>query len=551
MMRIRSKSATIAATATAAVLAVSGCSANKPGAGAGTDGAVLTVMSSTGPSFQKTFNPFSPTVNPGAKGLLYEPLFLESPAREKGTPWLATKMAWNSDGTQLAFTIRPDVKWSDGTPFTAKDVAFSFNLLVKFPAINTDAFPVASATADGDIATVKFSTVAFAYEQALGNFTPVPEHLWADQDASKWTNPDPIGTGPYTEGGFSAQLITYAKNNSYWQSDTVKVAKIQFPVATPETFVSNLGSGKYDWAGGFVANIQKVFVDKNPEHNKFWFPGDGLVNLVMNVQKAPFNDLKLRSAISMAIDRNELSKTAEQGYEPVPSPTALVLPALSRYMDPQYKDAKFTYDTAKANSLLDSAGYPKGADGIRVAPGGQKLAFTLDIPSGYTDWVTMSTLLKAQLLKIGIEVKPQGVAAAAWSTQLHAGTFQLTIASVAVGTGAYSLYRSFLSKELSAPQGQPAKKNYARWEDPATEKFLKDYASTDDKTAQMKAIHGLEGVVVNQLPVIPLLQSANWFEYRTSNFTGWPDAENPYALPAPYQYPDNLLVITHLTPTKQ
>jgi peptide/nickel transport system substrate-binding protein len=536
------------ALVTAGTLALAGCSGG--GSTGGTSGAsnVLTVMANSVPSYQKNFNPFSSSVNLGTKGLIYEPLILNSPVKTDGIPWLATKMSWANGGKTAKFTIRDGVNWSDGKPFTAKDVAFSFNLLHKFPATNTAALPVASASASGNTVTVKLNAVAYSYQQALGNFTPVPEHLWADQDASKWTNPQPVGTGPFTLGKYSAQLLSFSKNPKYWQADKIKVDKIDYPAATPQTFVSNLGAGKYDWSGGFVANIDKVYVSKDKEHNKYWFPGDGLVNLVMDLQKKPFDDVQLRKAISLGLNRQELSQTAEQGYEPVANPTGLVLPALQSYLDPKYKDAKFTQDVAKANAILDKAGYKKGADGVRVGPDGKKLSFDLSVPSGYTDWVTMTKLIQQQLKQIGIQVKPQGVSSQSWSAALHSGSFDMTIAGASMGTGAYSLYRSFMSKDLSAPKGKNATQNYARWEDPTTEKYLSQYESTNDKQKQLKAIQGLEGIVVDKLPVIPMLDSANWFEYRTARFTGWPTEDNPYAMPAPYSFPDSMLVIQHLRP---
>ena len=552
-MRPAKKFLGIAAAVTISAMVLAGCSEGGTAATGGSGGtaqSVLTVMSNTVPSFQRNFNPFSPSVNPGTVGFVYEPLILNSPAQVHGIPWLATALTWSNEGKTATFTIRNGVKWSDGKPFTAEDVAFSFNLLGKSPATNITALPVTNATASGDTVTVNLSQVAYAYEQALGNFTPVPEHLWAAQDATKWTDPTPIGTGPYTLGAFSPQLVSFAKNTSYWQADKIKVDKIEYPVATPETFVSNLGAGKYDWAGGFVPNIDKLYVNKDPKHNKYWFPGDSLTTLVMNVQNAPFNDVNLRKAISLAVDRNELAKVAELGFVPVANPTGLVLPAMQNYMDPQYANAKFSRDVSQANSILDTAGYKKGSDGIRVAPDGKKLSFDITIPSGYTDWVTMTKLLRTQLQQVGIEIIPQGVSSTTWSNDLHAGTFQMSFYYPGIGNGPYDLYRSFMSKELSAPAGKSATLNYGRWEDPQTENYLAAYGNTGDKATQMAAIQALEGIVVNQLPSIPLLQGANWDEYRTANFTGWPDAQNPYALGAPYQYPDILLVITHLTPVK-
>ena len=125
---------------------------------------------------------------------------------------------------------------------------------------------------------------------------------------------------------------------------------------------------------------------------------------------------------------------------------------------------------------------------IRVAPDGKKLSFDITIPSGYTDWVTMTKLLRTQLQQVGIDIIPQGVSSTTWSNDLHAGTFQISLYYPSIGNGPYDLYRSFMSKELSAPAGESATLNYGRWEDPQTEQYLAAYGNTGDKATQKAAI---------------------------------------------------------------
>src|SRR5690606_25473429 len=286
---------------------------------------------------------------------------------------------------------------------------------------------------------------------------------------------------------------------------------------------------KLDWAGGFVANIDQIFVAKDPEHNKYWFPGDGAVNLLVNQRRAPFDDLELRKALSLAIDRQVLSDTAMQGYTPPAHPTGLVLPAFESAVDPQYQDAKFEHDPARANQLLDDAGYQRGPDGIRTSPDGKKLSFDLVIPSGYVDWVAMSKLLQEQLKEVGIEIKPQGVATQNWAENRNNGKFDVTIAAAAGGTAPYFLYRSMLSSEFKAADDKPVTSNYSRWYDKETDELFAEYESSDDPARQQTAIAGLQKIMVEELPLIPLLQSPNWFQYRTANFDGWPTEQDPYA----------------------
>ncbi|HZR41007.1 MAG TPA: ABC transporter substrate-binding protein, partial [Ktedonobacteraceae bacterium] len=73
-------------------------------------------------------------------------------------------------------------------------------------------------------------------------------------------------------------------------------------------------------------------------------------------------------------------------------------------------------------------------------------------------------------------------------------------------------------------------------------------ATSTDQTKQKQAIYGLEKIMVDSLPSIPLVYGATWYEYTTTHFTGWPDKDNPYATPSPYTYPDAEVVILNLKP---
>ncbi len=553
--RFRSLHLRAAAAVCAAALLITGCNSGgsqQPGQNGGGEQPVLNVHASSTPTYQANFNPISVTFLPGTRGLIYEPLMAYTPMKPgQGEPWLAEKAEFNDDGTELTFTLRQGVTWSDGEAFDADDVAFTFNLFVEQPAANTGALPVKGAKkVDDHTVTVSFTEPVFARMPSIGNTTPLPEHIFAEQNPMEYTNDKPIGTGPYTLKSFSDQVYTLQKNPKYWDAESIKVEQIAFPASTTQTFTTSLQQGKLDWAGGFVANIDQIFVAKDKEHNKYWYPGDGMVSLLVNQRKAPFDDLDLRKALSLAVDRDVLSKTAMQGYTPPAHPTGLVLPAFESAMAPDYKDAKFTHDAAQANQLLDQAGYKRGADGIRTTPEGKKLSFDLTIPSGYVDWVAMSKLLQEQLKEVGIELKPQGVATQSWAENRNGGKYDITIASQAGGTAPYFLYRSFMSSEFKVADDKPAASNYNRWYDPETDKLFDAYESSDDPAEQQKAIAGLEKIVVDELPVIPLLQSPNWFQSRTINFDGWPSEQDPYALPAPFSYPDNLLVIKRLHPTR-
>ena len=112
------------------------------------------------------------------------------------------------------------------------------------------------------------------------------------------------------------------------------------------------------------------------------------------------------------------------------------------------------------------------------------------------------------------------------------------------------MYHQVLASGESAAEGGTAASNFERWVDPQTDKLLAEFSSTSNVAAEKTALKGLEQIMVQQAPVIPLVYQAWWDQYSTQHFVGWPTPSNPYAVPSPYSYPDNLLVITSITPAK-
>jgi len=273
-----------------------------------------------------------------------------------------------------------------------------------------------------------------------------------------------------------------------------------------------------------------------------------VVMLYLNLSKAPFNDLALRKAISYALDRGQMSKVAEDGYEQVAHPTGLILPANKSFLASDYQSSSFALDVAKATQTLDSAGYKKGSDGIYMDKSGKKLSFNLNVVTGWTDWVTICQIMATNLKAIGIEAKVNAIAFNDYFSALQLGSFDMAISWTNPGPTPYFLYNSLLNSKNTAAVGKTAASNWERWSDPATDKFLQQFASSTDTTTQQQAIAGIEKVVAEQLPSIPLVDGAQWYEYSTARFTGWPDANNQYAVPSPYTYPDAEVVALNLKP---
>jgi peptide/nickel transport system substrate-binding protein len=513
---------------------------------------VLNIVPSPKGDFTDGFSPYSSNANYGSQGYIYETLLFFNRMDGSIKPWLAQSYEFSSDSKSVTFHLRTDVKWSDGTAFTADDVVATLMMLKQFPASDTNALWQYLT----DVKASDPSTVVVSLKSA---YTPVLWYLagqtWIVQkahyasagDPNKYVDSHPVGTGPFTLKSFSPQVIDLARNPNYWQPNKEQVTEIRYPSFNSNTSAELLLSrGDVDWTGLFTPDIQKTYVSKNPTNNHYWFPNRNVVMLYLNTAKAPFNNLAVRQAISDAIDRDKIYKIAESGYEPVASPTALVLPANKSNLDPAYASSAFALDTAKSDQLLTGAGFTKGSDGIYADASGKKLSFNIDVVTGWTDWVTACQIMADNLKTIGIDAKVNSVAFNAYFSGLQQGTFDMAISWTNPGPTAYYLYQSLLNSANTAPLGQQASSNWERWSDPTTDKFLAQYATSSDPTVQQQALSGLEKIMVEQLPSIPLVYGATWNEYSSAKFSGWPDANNPYASPAPFDFPDAEIVTLNL-----
>lgn len=513
----------------------------------------LVIVANTGGDLVENFNPFNTSVNSyGQWGPVYETLLFFNRADGSIKPWLADKYSFSSDAKQITFNLHPGIKWSDGQPFTAGDVAFTLNLIKQNAAIDNNGIggSIQQATAsDPETVIVSLTSPNSSILWFLAGQTwIVPQHIWSSVgDPSKYTDKQPVGTGPYILKSFTSQLIVYDKNPSYWQPGKPIVPELRYPAYNGNTTAElAMNTDQTDWNGLYTPNVQKTFIGRDSAHNHYFFAPSDPVMLFLNLKKAPFDQLPVRQAISDAIDRGKISSIGESGYEPVAHPTGLILPGAKDYLDPTYANAAFTLDPNQASQLLAGAGFKKGSDGNLVGPNGKKVSVNLDVVSGYTDWISDCQIIAANLQTIGIQVNITQDQFDTFYQNLQNGSFDMAIWGETPGPTPYFIYDEVLASSNSAPIGQSANTNFERWSDNATDALLDQYNSTVDPAQQKQAIAGLEKIVVEQLPVIFLVNEPYWYEYNTVKYAGWPDQNNLYAEPAPYTYPDDEIVLLNL-----
>ncbi len=523
----------------------------------GTKG-VLTISNEGGSLWTCGFNPYNLSFIQYSLGPVYEPLaFVNTLQSGKVSPWLATSWAWSNGNKQLTFTIRNGVKWTDGKPLTAADVAYSFNLLKQNKALDLNAIwsVLSSVTQKGTnqvIMTFKAPAVTYFYYIA-DQVAIVPQHIWSTiSDPVKYPDSHPVGTGAYNMSACTPQNITYKANPHYWQPGKPKVATVNYPAFTSnDTANTYLANGQAQWGSQFIPSIQKFYLDKSPNYH-YWFPPVANVSLFINLTNPILKNVAVRQAMAYAINRQKSSTIGEYGYEPPSNQSGIVTPTFSSWLDSSQAATfgnNYAYNPAKAISILTAAGYKKGSDGI-MAKGGQKLSFTIANNGGYSDWVAAVNVIQQDLKAVGIQVTPKNLASPAWQAAVYNGKYQLAYNSETGGPTPYYELRQWLYSGNSAPIGQPAGSNWERYSNQATDALINAYPTTTDPATQHSIVTKLQKVMLQEVPVIPITESVDWFQYDTGSFSGWVTQSNPYAQPAAYNYPDWGQQMMNLEPAK-
>jgi peptide/nickel transport system substrate-binding protein len=545
----------LAGLALAGTLALTACSAG----GSGDDGSApagsgvpLTIPREDMGTFVRNFNPFSPNVAPMTQQAVYEPMFVYNPADGSTTPWLATEWTTSDDGTQITFTLRDGVQWSDGEPLVAQDVVTTFTLQKEL----LGGFEYLDSVEAADDGTVVFH-LSEVYSPALyeiGQQVVIPDHVWADMaDPDKATNETPVGTGPYTEvTSFESQSFDLGPNPHYWQPD-----KQQVPAVRMLAFAGNDGAnlaaanGEVDWAPQFIPDIEQAFVARDPEHHHYWFPPTGaMISWQLNTTQAPYDDVDVRKALSMAIDREQIVAVAMQGYTEPADCTGL-----SGGYD-TWRDADLaascdwtSRDVDAANALLDDAGYERGADGTRTLKDGTPFTLEISVGSASSDWLSVADIITQNLADVGVKASVDAPDWAAVSASYEDGSFDTGIVWSNNAPTPYQFYRGVMSTETVEPVGEKTFENYHRFGDERADGLLGEFAATADEDAQHDVVDALQAEFDAQAPVIPLFPGPEWGAYTDARFTGWPTEENPYATLST-RAPTTVLVLTTLEPVQ-
>ncbi len=489
------------------------------------------------------FNPFSPNPDPGVH-FVYEPLMYVNPLNGAVTPFLATKYAWSNNGQTLTVTIRKNVRWSDGVPFTPKDVEFTFNLLKKFPALDTNGVwsklsGLQSVRVEGQNVVFEFSHPNIPEYFYILRTLIIPEHVWANikNPVSFLNSNNPIGTGPFLRESYSVANNTeyFAKNPDYWWKGRPYIDGIRIigNTSNQAAFLQMI-KGETDQNDIAIEMPEKLWVARGPQTHILFWPVHSVNVLYMNDAKEPFKESTFRKAIALAINKKLLEDRAYFGAGGYDISQTQIIPAQKdEWYDPSLKETDELYngyDPKQAMKLLTSIGYKKNSDGVLERNGKVLPTFSILVGAGWTDFITMAQIISQELKNIGINTTIVQQSYNTYLQQLMTGNFDMAIGwPPNTGPTPFYAYYSEFNPAFSAPIGKTAISDYSRYTNETITNSLKTFSSSSDKEVQKEAMYKIEKVVLNDLPAVVLTTRTGFDLYNASKFVGWPTISNPYS----------------------
>jgi peptide/nickel transport system substrate-binding protein len=536
--RLKVLAVTLVVVSGAALALVSGLSAS-PQRSAVTTGGTLKVEMPWG-TMPDNFNPLTSQGSQagGTLSSLYEQLFYFNPATSKLTYVLGTSYKWTNKNLTLVVNTRPNVKWSDGTPFSPADVAFTFNYVKANPSIDVNGIwagtTLSSVTATGtNQVTFKFSKPDTPAIVIFAAQFIVPQHIWSSiTDPATAANTNPVGTGPFTMGSYSPTTIVYKKNPNYWMAGHPYIDQVLMTaVKSNETALLDLINNNIQYTYDAITNPAKTYAAKDPAHLKYWWPVTNDNFLVFNTTKAPFNDPVFRRAAAMSLNTTLIANRAYFGA--IPASTGVAETGAIPGQIPSWinekplKSLEWTYNVKQAKALLATAEYTMKS-GKLMMPNGKavpKQTILIGGP-GWTDYITIASMISQELKAIGVSSSVIQAPWATYSGNLPAGKYDMAVTwawGAVGGPSPYYIYNyNFAKAQING------KTNMSRYTSKTIEKALSTYAASSDPKVQKSAVQAMALDVMTNVPVIPVTARTNFFDYNSTEFTGWPSAANPY-----------------------
>jgi len=428
-------------------------------------------------------------------------------------PQLATSWEVSEDGKEYTFHLRKGVKWHDGEAFTSRDVKYTLESIVnnKGAAYNNVAMITEVVCPDDYTAVVKLQDPYAPFIPFLAWYGTqmMPAHLyegtdWNDNPA----NQRPVGTGPFKfVEWIKGDHVTLTKNEEYWGEgpyvDRLVFKIIPDPNTALQAFLNGEADIDVNRPGFNTLSILKM----NPEVNVVINPSPSRYYLGFNITDParPSANLKVREAISCAINKQAIVDKVLGGFGGIGE--YFYTPAIPWAIDTNVKAA--IYDPARADKLLDEAGYARGNDGWR---------FALDLLYFQgADWTDMAAVIKENLEKVGIKVNLGEYEIATWIEKvLNAHNYDIALLNGFQGPD---------PANLTMRVATGGSLNIMGYSSEVVDWNLKEAAKISDIELRKPYYYAAQAQLAADVPFVPLAEVSYIYIFKT--YVEGMDIENP------------------------
>jgi len=472
-------------------------------------------------------------------------------------PELAKSWTTSEDGLEWTFELQTGVTWQDGEPFTAADVAFTYNYILEedLTALSPYIASVDKVVAIDDD-TVKMY-LSKPKPGMLRIWIPIlPEHIWSkisgeDAAGSFQNSPPIVGTGPFqTVEVKKGEFIRMEANKDYWQG-APKIDEVIIQVYTnQDTMTMDLKSGAIDAAYG-VPVAQFNALKNEPGITAVAAEQKYLTELAMNCYEKPaslghpvLKDMKFRQAISWAVDKEKLVETCWGGYADVGE--SILVPGTDYAWTPS-EEEKFGYDVEKAKTMLDEAGYTDSdGDGVREDKKGEPIKLRLWTREESPEQQRAGKLLAGSFESIGIEIDLTVMNDGSISDGLYnydgdtyAPDYDFFIWGWAGNADPDYLLADFTTSQIEMW-------NDACWSNAEFDRLQEMEATENDPAEREKQVVEMQQIFYEEAPYAILAYPRALVAYNTDKWEGW--VAYPAGEGDPVLSSDNIDTYVNLTP---
>lgn len=508
--------------------------------------------------------------NQGAHQAMWEPLFVLNYETGEIQPWIGESFTPNETQDVWTLKLRDGVKWSDGVAFSADDVEFTINLLLGDTtstlgdAANMQQWVTSIEKLDN--LTVQFNLkepnprfqLDYFSVRIWGSLVILPKHVWEGQDPFTFTFYDaekgwPIGTGPYKLASAEPTRFVWDRDDNWWgaaagfhalpepkrlvwQITGSEENKAQLMANNELDSVMNVTLGAFEAIKARNPNVEAwhgdlpyAWADPCPRQMSF------------NTTVAPWDNVNMRKAINLIIDRTQIINVAYEGTSE-PSKTMFVqYGGMSPYID-AIVNAGMTLnpvgDPDAGKALIEAEGYALNGSGI-YEKDGKALTADIIVNNSTAEYTRTVDVIVEQLRAAGIDATSRPLTGATWGDSVNNGNFEIAYdwdSCGSVNEPWNSMNRYTARFVVPVGERSPGSNNWVRWNTDNT----KAYSEIVDRIGTLPLgdpeipalVAEAYKYLYDEMPFIPLVQASKLVPFDTTYWTGWPTAENNYNHPA-------------------